>query len=133
MGLIGAQFSEFLKVSYFRTKSHRRYEDSYHQQILMLIIILVSSLFSLIPYVSWAGNLGGAVHGFSAGMIFCSTNFRNEEDKKTYVGYGLVIAALLSVITIFMIFDKRAPDYLGDTCQLYNDVHVENYDCACGF
>jgi asparagine N-glycosylation enzyme membrane subunit Stt3 len=133
MGLIGAQFSEFLKVSFFRTTTHQRYEDSYHQQILMLIILLVSSLFSLVPFVSWGGNIGGLLHGFCAGMLLLSSNIKYYHEKKTFFCYGLLLAIILVVIAIFVVFERRAPDYLADTCQLYGDVHYENYDCYCGF
>ena len=133
MGLIGAKISEYLKTSSFRTKKND--DDKYYQQtVLMVLIGFFLTMLSFLPYVSWAGNAGGFLCGFSMGIILLSRNIRKNHEKRLWIGFGFGMALLLITIMISMIDVSGDPDEgLANVCRFYDDIHAEGYDCMCGF
>lgn len=97
------------------------------------LMIDAYNIFSNQHVMHLAGHIGGFFAGFCGGMIVLSSNIKSNSDKNMYVGYGMILALLVVVFACTAIYEKNAPDYLADACQFYNDIHVENYDCMCGF
>ena len=133
MGLIGAKLSESAKHSLFKTKRNDSY-DSYRQQTSLMIFVAVFVTFQcLIPYVSWAGHVGGFFTGFCTGMAILASNIKREFDRLLWSSIGITCLVFSTALMITILSGSSVPDNLADTCAFYDDIHVEGYDCACGF
>jgi hypothetical protein len=133
LGLIGAKLSEFTKIASFRTKKYKSDDFYYQQTVLMIFIALFVIALSAFQYISMAGTVGGFCCGFVMGMVLLSSNIRKKNDKILWLGSGTILALLMTVISFSLIGTAVVPEDLGNACKFYDEVHVENYDCTCGF
>jgi len=100
----------------------------------MIFIGLFVVFLSVFQYTGdVVGLLGGLFCGFVMGMLLLSSNIRKKNDKFLWEGSGAILVVLLTIITFSLVRGANVPEGLANACTFYDDYHVEDYDCTCGF
>jgi len=137
MGLFGAKLGE---VCMFAFPCVKRYGEVKAQALTreqfsgLFCSITILCLFILIPYVDWAGHLGGFVVGFFVGICIFSWNIDGIFLKCLWGTLGF--AALLSGIIYAFYYMYTAMEFnpdLEDVCNFYRQIYREGYECTCQY
>lgn len=137
MGLFGAKLGE---VIMFSCSCVQRSGESKSQGIRMeqfsglFCSITILCLFILIPYVDWAGHVGGFVVGFLVGICIFSWSIDGLILKCLWGTFGL--ACLISSIAYafyYMYTEIEFNPDLEDVCNFYRQIYREGYECTCQY
>lgn len=138
MGLYGAKLSEVMCLAFFDTMGKDIDLLGDTMRIEQLAGVLCSGavvcLFSLIPYVDWAGHLGGLGAGFVVGMTIFAKRIRSTAWKILWGGLGIILVSLGFGYGLYYLFGKgevQPDEELADACEYFRRLFVEGYDCAC--
>ena len=135
MGLFGAKLGEVFMFSCFcvehidRKSSHGMRMEQLSGALCSVAIL---SLFSLIPYVDWAGHLGGLGVGFLVGLCIFSANIDGVLVKCLWGTFGIVTLIGGLAYAIFYIYTEMEFDnQLQNVCNYYRQLYREGYECQC--
>lgn len=138
MGLYGAKLSEVMCLTFFDTMGKGVDLLGDTMRIEQLAGVLCSGavvcLFSLIPYVDWAGHLGGLGAGFVVGMAIFAKRIRSTAWKILWGGLGIILASSGFGYGLYYLFgtgEVQPDEELADACEYFRRLFVEGYDCAC--
>eukprot|EP00586_Coscinodiscus_wailesii_P007017 CAMPEP_0172491166 /NCGR_PEP_ID=MMETSP1066-20121228/21876_1 /TAXON_ID=671091 /ORGANISM="Coscinodiscus wailesii, Strain CCMP2513" /LENGTH=120 /DNA_ID=CAMNT_0013260063 /DNA_START=184 /DNA_END=546 /DNA_ORIENTATION=+ len=98
----------------------------------VLCSVAIVSLFSFIPFVDWAGHMGGLFTGFSVGMVIFSIQIESKQYRFLWGALGVILIGLYMSYSFYFLFTEIQPDNeLADVCEYYRQIFHEGYDCAC--
>jgi len=130
MGLFGAKFSQLLLGIYHFDENEENVDvDQLGNISCSFIFTLMLAVF---PFIDVSGHVGGLVTGFLIGMVILSRSIRTETSTKLmWVGVGIVLTIITSVQGIIIMVGTEIDANLQYPCYYFENMHVENYECAC--
>uniref|UniRef100_A0A7S4QRS8 rhomboid protease n=1 Tax=Ditylum brightwellii TaxID=49249 RepID=A0A7S4QRS8_9STRA len=135
MGLFGAKLAEVTTMSLFQTRRRRGdLGNSVRLEQLggVLCAVAVVGLFTLIPYVDYAGHLGGLCGGFSVGVIIFATRLQSTFLKFAWLATGVALVVAGVAYSLLYLFQYvQLDEELGDVCEYFRRLFAEGYDCNC--
>ena len=137
MGLFGAKLAEVFMFSCFcveRIGGSSSHGMRMEQLSGVLCSVSIISLFSLIPYVDWAGHLGGLLVGFLVGLCIFSSQIDGIFVKCLWGTAGFLgLVGLLVYTVTYMYTTMEFNPELKDVCQFYRQLYREGYECTCQY
>lgn len=138
VGLFGAKLAEMLVVSAFETTRNRGDPSAHRFRVEQLTGALCSvsilSLFIFVPFVDWAGHMGGLGSGFFLGLMVFSCNVKNWCGRVFVwlIGFSAFVTGFLySGYYLYMEMDFDLG--LRDACEYFRQIYREGYDCTCQY
>lgn len=135
MGLFGAKLGEVFMFSCFCVEHiDRKSTHGMRMEQLSgaLCSVAILSLFSLIPYVDWAGHLGGLGVGFLVGLCIFSANIDGVFIKCLWGTFGIVsLIGGLAYAVFYIYTEMQFDNQLLNVCNYYRQLYREGYECQC--
>ena len=135
MGLFGAKLSEVLCIFFFtlsRKNAYKVHNIRMEQFGGVFCSLSVITLFSFIPFIDWAGHIGGFCAGFFIGMIIFSSQIESRLCRLLWGVAGFLSMILFFVGGLIQLYTVVEPDEsLADVCQYYRAYYYEGYECIC--
>jgi membrane associated rhomboid family serine protease len=133
MGIFGAKLAQIIGWTLFDLRN-RAYYDAVRLDQLggLMCSISMLSILSFFTYIDWAGQVGGLLTGFLAGMFLFSHPIDSAVARFLWgttgflglLGGGLALSYLL-------VYEIVPDEDLADACSYFRNLYPEDYDCEC--
>mmetsp|Transcript_12955 Transcript_12955/g.19058 ORF Transcript_12955/g.19058 Transcript_12955/m.19058 type:complete len:303 (+) Transcript_12955:78-986(+) len=134
MGLFGAKLTEILcRICEPRITVQQKVGNAIRKELFtgMLIAIVVTMVFSFLPYVDWAAHLGGLLAGIFIGMLLFACSIEYTFCKILWFIIGLFLTVFGFALALDYMYHRVEPvEELADVCGYYQQF-FEDYECHC--